>query len=733
MRPGNRLILVSNRLPVKVVRKNGRPVVEPSTGGLATGLVAVHRRGSSIWIGWPGIPLEEISWSDRRRIEEVLASKNLYPVFLTRQDIEDYYYGFCNKIIWPLFHYFSEKVRYEPGYWDAYVRVNKAFAEAVLQIYKPGDVIWIHDYHLMLLPELLRRELGDDVPIGYFLHIPFPSSEVFRLLPWRREILQGILGADLVGFHTYDYVRHFLSSVRRLLGFDHVLGRIYVSGRVVKVDAFPMGINYEELIKLLNTPEVEERYRALRETFKGLRVIFSIDRLDYTKGIVQRLKAYELFLEQYPEYRGKVVFVLVVSPSRMGVEEYVELKKQIDELVGKINGKYATPGWSPVLYMYRYIPVEELLALYRVAEVALITPLRDGMNLVSKEFVASKVDGDGVLILSEGAGASLELVEALVVNPNNREEVARAIKMALEMPRDERAKRMWFMQLRVKRYDVFRWADDFLESLNEVKEEQSRLKAKVLTVDVEERLVSDYVRSRSRLILLDYDGTLTPLVERPDLARPDGEVVEILRRLAETPGNEVVIVSGRDRRTLDEWFGDLDINLVAEHGAWIKERGGSWRVAVPLKSDWKREIRRILELYVDRTPGSFIEEKEFSIAWHYRRAGVELGETRAKELKEFLTNLVATYNLEVIEGNRVIEIRSAGISKGRAVLNWLKKRKWDFILAIGDDRTDEEMFATLPEYAYTIRVGIVPSRAKYNVPSPYDVRRLLKALVKASE
>ncbi len=731
MHSRNRLILVSNRLPTKIVKGDGGIIVKPSTGGLATGLSAVYRRIPSIWIGWPGIPLEEVSWSDRRRIEETLASRNLYPVFLTKQDIEDYYYGFCNKIIWPLFHYFPEKVRYEPKYWDAYVRVNKIFAEAILQVYRPGDTIWVHDYHLMLLPEMLRRELGDDTPIGYFLHIPFPSSEIFRLLPWRREILSGVLGADLIGFHTYDYVRHFLSSVRRLLGFEHILGKIHVNGRVVKVDVFPMGIDYEGLLKILNTPGVERRCRNIRKTFKDLRIIFSIDRLDYTKGIIQRLKAYKLFLERYPEYRGKIILVLIVSPSRTGIEEYVELKKQIDELVGEINGKYATLEWCPIAYIYRYIPVEELLAFYRVAEVALITPLRDGMNLVSKEYIASKTDGDGVLILSEGAGASSELVEALVVNPNNREEVVNAIKMALEMPENEKAKRIRSMQLRIKRYNVFRWADDFLESLSEIKKEQRKLKAKILTKDAKEALISDYIKSRNRLILLDYDGTLTPLVERPDLAKPDNEVTEILRKLSETPGNEVVIVSGRDRKTLDEWFGNLDLGLIAEHGAWIKEKGSSWKIIEHIKSDWKKEIKRILELYVDRTPGSFIEEKEYSIAWHYRKASIELGEIRAKELKEILMNLVATYNLEVIEGDKVIEVRNAGISKGRAILNWLGKKKWDFILAIGDDWTDEEMFASLPKSAYTIRVGIVPSRAKFNISSPYDVRRLLKDLIEA--
>jgi len=717
---------------VKVIKENGNIVIKPSVGGLATGLSAVHSKMNSIWIGWPGVSLEEISWSDKRRIEEILAVRNLYPVFLTKQDMENYYYGFCNRIIWPLFHYFPEKVHYEAKYWETYVHVNKIFAEAVIHIYRPGDIIWIHDYHLMLLPEMLRKELGDEVPIGFFLHIPFPSSEVFRLLPWRKEILYGVLGADLIGFHTYDYVRHFLSSIRRLLGFEHILGKVSVNGRMVKVDAFPMGIDYEHFLKILNSSKVEEKSKSIEKIFKGLRIILSVDRLDYSKGIIQRLKAYRLFLEKYPEYTGKVILMLIVSPSRVGIEEYAELKRQIDEIVGEINGKFSTLGWSPITYIYRFISLEELLALYRIAEVALITPLRDGMNLISKEYIASKIDSTGVLILSEGAGASSELVEAIIVNPNNIEEVANAIKTALEMPKDERIRRLRSMQSRIKRYDIHRWIRDFLESLYEVKKEQKRLKARVLTEDIKNKLINEYINSKSALILLDYDGTLTALVERPDLAVPDSEIIEILKKLTEIPGNEVVIVSGRDRKTLDEWFSKLSLNLVAEHGAWIKEKEGSWKMIEVLKSDWKKEIRKILELYVDRTPGSFIEEKEFSLAWHYRKASAELSEVRVKELKEILMNLIASYNLEVIEGDKVIEVRNAGVSKGRAILNWLRKKKWDFILAIGDDWTDEEMFSTLPKSAYTIKVGIVPSRAKYNIPSYIDVRKLLRSLIEAA-
>jgi len=725
---GGKIIIVSNRLPVRVSRRDSGLVLESSVGGLATGLAAIHSKKPCIWVGWSGIPLDEISWSERREIENRLASMSMYPVFLSRSDIDEFYHGFCNSTIWPLFHYFPDKARYEERFWEAYKRVNRLFMEAVLEVYRPGDTVWVHDYHLMLLPQMLRDELGDEVPIGFFLHIPFPSSEVFKLLPWRTEILRGILGADLVGFHTYGYVRHFLSATRRLLGLENALGKIRIGNRVVLVDAFPMGIDFERLTKLLESSEVRERIEKHREAFRGLHVILSVDRLDYTKGIPQRLKAYELFLERYPEYRGRIVLVMVISPSRTGVREYVELKRLIDELVGRINGKYSTIGWSPIVYIYKYIPFEDLLALYSIADIALITPLYDGMNLVSKEYVAAKSDGRGNLILSEGAGAASELVEAIIVNPNNVAEVAEAIKRALEMSDEERARRIFAMRERIRRYNVYRWADDFLERLAEVKEEQKKLRARVLTDEVAKSIVKDFCNARRRLVLLDYDGTLVPIKPTPEEAVPDEDLLQLLRSLSSRPSTEVVIVSGRDRETLERWFGSLDITLIAEHGAWIRPRGGEWSTVEPLRKDWKRDVRRILEVYVDRTPGAFIEEKEYSIAWHYRRAQAELGEVRAKELKDILLSLLASYNLEVIEGDKVIEVRNAGIGKGRAVLRILQSGEWDFILAAGDDWTDEEMFAVLPPQAYTIRVGLTPSRARFNVASYREIRSLLRSL-----
>ncbi len=716
-----RLILVSNRLPLSITKRKGKLNFKPSVGGLATGLSSLYKRKNGLWVGWPGLALKG---EEREVARAKLESERCHPVFLTQQEIEQYYHGFCNKTIWPLFHYFTQYVVYSKEFWGSYKKVNEKFRDAVLEVLKREDVIWVHDYHLMLLPKLLREEVPEAC-IGFFLHIPFPSYEVFRLLPWRKELLLGMLGADLIGFHTYDYAQHFLNSVRRILGYEHTLGQINTEERVVKVDAFPMGIDYARFSKALKSPSVRREVNRLKRKAGKKKVILSIDRLDYTKGIPLRLEAFDLFLEKNPKYLEDVVYILVAVPSRSRVEHYIQLKKRIDELVGQINGKYGTLGWTPIWYLYRFLPFHTLVALYRVADVAMVTPLRDGMNLISKEFVATK-RGKGVLILSEMAGAAKELGEALIVNPNNLDEVAEALKEALSMPEREQIRRNVIMKRRIRRYDVLKWGREFLGRLSYVKELQKGLLAKELSGRERERMLRKYSRAKSRLLLLDYDGTLIPFSEKPEDAKPDRELIEILKGLSSDERNEIVVISGRDRDSLELWFSELDIGLVAEHGAWIREGKGMWEMVEPLRSDWKDTIRPILELYVDRTPGSFIEEKEFSLVWHYRKADPELGRVRASELKDNLLHLTVNLNLRVLEGSKVIEIKNVGVDKGKAAQRWIRKRRWGFILAAGDDWTDEDLFSSLPEWAYSIKVGKGSSSAKFNVDSPFEVRKLLR-------
>ena len=720
-----RLLIVSNRLPLTVIKREGKLSFQSSAGGLATGLGSFYKSYNALWIGWPGIALERLKGEEEKNIKDKLINEACLPIFLSQRNIENYYYGFCNKTIWPLFHYFPLYAVFIKNLWESYKRVNQAFCNTIINFAKPDDIIWIHDYHLMLLPKLIREKIPE-ATISFFLHIPFPAFEIFRLLPWRKEILDGLLGADLIGFHTYDYVRHFLDSVRRIVGHEHSFGHISVNGRIVKIDVFPMGIDYERFHKAVKKGEVQKEINKLRKKLGERRIILSVDRMDYTKGIPQRLEAFDLLLEKYPEYRGKVTFILVAVPSRTKVEHYTLLKKQVDELVGRINGKYGTIEWMPVWYLYRSLPFSNLVALYNIADVAFVTPLRDGMNLIAKEFVATKSDQTGVLILSEMAGAAKELGEAIIINPNNKEEMLNALKEALTMTEEEQKERNKIMQKRLKRYNVVKWANDFIDRLCYIKRMQQELCIRKLTSKIRKRLINDYLKSNKRLILLDYDGTLVPLVEKPENAKPDSELIVILKNLVQESKNEVVIISGRDKNTLEKWFGSLNLGLIAEHGVWIKDK--KWEMIEPLKNDWKEQIKPILELYVDRTPGSFIEEKEFSLVWHYRKSDPELAEIRARELKDALLHLTANLKLEVLEGSKVIEIKDAGINKGRAALRWIQKEKWDFILAIGDDRTDEDVFAVLPKSAYSIKVGLSASQAKFNVDSQEDIRKLLREL-----
>jgi len=724
-----RLLIISNRLPVSVTKRANELRFQPSAGGLATGLASFRDSHQSQWIGWPGIAKDKLSTEQKQQIVDNLKEHNCHSVFLSAKDVRNFYYGFCNKTIWPLFHYFPLYTAYEDQYWQAYKNVNNAFCETVIEIAKPDDYIWVHDYQLMLLPQLIREKLPN-AQIGFFLHIPFPSFELFRLLPWRKEILKGLLGADLIGFHTYDYVRHFLSSTARIVGTEHSMGALAVDDRIVKTDAFPMGIDYDRYSTAVEDPTVKKRLATVKKKVGDRKIIISIDRLDYTKGIIQRLEAFDLFLTQNPEYKEKVTLILVAVPSRTGVEDYAELRRQLEGLVGRINGEHGALGWVPVWYLYRFLPFERIAALYNVADVALVTPLRDGMNLIAKEFITTKKDGKGVLILSEMAGAASELGEAIAVNAHNKQEIIDAIKEALEMPVEEQTERNRLMQSRLSRYTVARWANDFLEALSDVKKTQIEFSVRKLTEPMRGKLITEYNANSKRLFLLDYDGTLVGFVDRPEKAGPDEELWSLLQALVADVKNEVVIISGRDKETLSFWLGNTNSSLIAEHGAWIKTKDKDWEVIEPLRNDWKDTIKPILELYADRTPGSSVEEKDFSLVWHYRKADSELASLRIQELRDAVLNLTENLDIGVFEGSKILEVKNIGISKGHATERWLAKGKWDFILAAGDDYTDEDMFSVLPESAYSIKVGYGISKARFNLDSVNELRGLLEELIK---
>ncbi len=726
-----RIIVVSNRLPVTVKKVKDNLSYQQSVGGLATGMSSLQQNDPCLWVGWPGLPREQIDAEEKEALLQKMDEMGNHPVFLSKGQIEEYYNGFSNKTIWSLFHCFTQFTVYENHLWDAYKRVNQIFCQTILDIVQPDDIIWVHDYHLMLLPSLLRKRISG-LTIGFFLHIPFPPTEIFRLLPWRREILEGLMGADLIGFHTYDYVRNFLDTILRLRGHENSLGYINYQNRVIKVDSFPMGIDFNHFFYSSDTEETKKEIEKMKKKLPKGQIIISVDRLDYTKGIIERLKAFSTFLEDNPEYWEKVTMILVAVPSRTGVPQYQQLKQQVDEMIGQINGKFGKLGWSPIWYLYRSLPFHELTALYYIADIALITPLKDGMNLIAKEYIATKKNSRGVLILSEMAGAGNEMGEALIVNPNNRTQISWALKHALNMGEKEQQKRILNLQKRLRNYDVKKWAEDFKENLIKVKNMQKNLAARFLSPGSRLKIIKKYKESHHRLFLIDYDGTLVPNHLKFKQAYPSQDVIHTIDLLNQDPKNKLVIVSGREKHILGAWFKNIKVDLIAEHGAWLRKGSNKWKTIEPLKKEWKDQIRPILELYTNRTPGSFIQEKEYSLVWHYFETDPSFGRTRAMELMDSLTYLTSNLNLEVIHGEKVIEIKTAGINKGITAYQWISEKKWDFILAIGDDWSDEATFSHLPEKAYSIKVGQGISESKYNIHSSTEVRALLKELAKKS-
>jgi trehalose 6-phosphate synthase/phosphatase len=582
---------------------------------------------------------------------------------------------------------------------------------------------------LFLLPGLIR-EKRPDVTIGFFLHIPFPSYQIFRLLhrPWKEKIIRGLLGADLIGFHTYEYVHHFLKTVSMVAGLDHQYRSIILKDRIIKADIFPIGIDYRKFQEAGNDPLIQEQKSSVLSSFVNRKIIFSVDRLDYTKGVTHRLAGFERFLELFPQWIEQVVFILVVVPSRQIISKYNERRKLIEEQVGRINGKYSTLGWQPIIYQYKNLSFPELSSLYQTAHVALITPLRDGMNLVAKEYVASRADQDGVLILSELAGAASEMGEAVLVNPMDKEEVAKAIDSALTMPLTEQEQSMTLMQKRLIDYDVVHWVSDFFRQLLDVKDIQQSQRNRYLTSNVMAKIIDDFKAASNRLLFLDYDGTLVPFARHPKQALPGKELLDLLDALSNDEQTQLVIVSGRNYRDLDAWFSSLPVHLIAEHGAATKYKGDLWHHEFENGQDWKELIRPSLQLFKQRSPGSFIEEKNYSLAWHYRAVDPELGFIRSRELLDNLYNLVRNTNLNIIEGNKVIEVRVGGVDKGTAAKKIFDLFPSDFAIAVGDDKTDEDMFKALADKAVTMKVGSDLTAAQYNLTSHYEVIKLLQQL-----
>jgi trehalose 6-phosphate synthase/phosphatase len=731
-------IIVSNRLPIQISKVENNYKYTSSSGGLATGMNSIRKKEDFLWIGWPGISLDEIDKKSWRSVQKYLDENNYYPVNLQKKEIDEFYYGLSNKALWPLFHYFIEYSVFNINQWESYVEVNKKFSDAVIKNVEDGDIVWVHDYQLLLCPKMIR-DIKPNVTIGFFLHIPFPSFEIFRIFPWREELLQGILGADQIGFHTYDYERHFLSSVKRILKYDVKFNRVEMGTREVVVDTFSMGIDYQKFNSAAKKRLVEKKSKKSelkkqldyhKKTSSGGKLILSIDRLDYTKGVVNRIKAFEIFLRKYPQYLEKVRLVMLTVPSRAAVSDYKKLKRETDEIVGRVNGEFATVNWTPIWYYYRNMDFEDLVDLYTTSDIAMITPVRDGMNLVAKEFISTRVEKDGILILSEMAGASKELFQAILVNPFDLNNMAEALYQAVNMSKVEQVERNRKMRKRLKRYNVEHWAKEFMKGLNLQSKNKIKSSATIIDSTMLNKIKSNFMSSSRKLVMLDYDGTLIDFNDKPKLAIPSQRLNILIDNICKQKNTDVYIISGRDQKFLSKHFDNFNINLIAEHGYFKKHANENWLEPNFIENqDWMADILPIFEAFTDRTPGTFIEKKKTSLVWHYRKTDPELASERVVEFKTVLNSL-ASDELQILDIVKGIEVSRGTINKGKSVIDILSDTKYDFILCAGDDITDETMFESLSKETFSIKIGRKKTKANYFVDSPDELISVLERLIK---
>lgn len=716
-------IIVSNRLPVSVRKGDKGLEVYPSAGGLATGLSTYANKKGNLWIGWPGLPSDDLTEREKQKISQLLSSYNCQPVLLTKKQVDDFYNGYSNSILWPFLHMLEADFNHEAKQWKAYKQVNELFAEAVITLSEPGSTVWVHDYQLLLVPKLLRDQRPAN-KTGFFLHIPFPPAEHFAKLAQAPALIRGILGSDLAGFHTKDYAANFVEACSALTSAAPTNDGIALKERAVRVTDFPIGIDYVKFAGAAKEQAVQKELRKLKRTYAGQRIVLTVDRLDPTKGFIERLQAYKTFLEESPQLHGKVTMLMLAVPSREDVKAYQELKTQVEKMVREINKSYRTDSWKPIVYMYKSVPFEYLSALYQLADVAFVAPIRDGMNLVAKEYVASQGENKGILILSQSAGAAQELKDALMVSHDKPRTLVTALKKAVKMPKQELKRRVEALQTATASNTIQGWAGNFIHTLNTP---LPGTRTPNLTPLRRSNLALNFQGATNRLILLDYDGVLAPFVKNPADAAPSEDMLQILERLSAMPRTHVVIISGRNQKDLDAWLGHLPVTLVAEHGSEVRAVGKGWTNLIHQPNDWKEIIRPALERHAKATPGALVEEKDYSLVWHYRGASPYHAQKNVAILRSALKSELQKLHLKLYMGNKILEIKSPGITKGQAAKHLLKK-PYDFILSIGDDFTDEDMFLALPKRAFTIKVGPGKTSARYRIKNISEVQTLLRSL-----
>uniref|UniRef100_A0A2M4A4G8 Putative trehalose-6-phosphate synthase component tps1 n=1 Tax=Anopheles triannulatus TaxID=58253 RepID=A0A2M4A4G8_9DIPT len=744
------LIVVSNRLPFVLKRdpKTGTLSRHASAGGLVTAVAPVVIKGKGLWVGWSGItltdenePIPESDPSDNTPTAGLL-SEQVVSVNVEPQLFDSYYNGCCNGTFWPLFHSMPGRATFCADHWRSYYTVNKEFASRTIEALEkclkknthPGvPLIWIHDYHLMLAANWIR-EAADEKNLPYqmafFLHIPFPPWDIFRLYPWSDEILQGMLACDMIGFHIRDYCLNFVDCCQRNLGcrVDRKNLLVEHGGRSVRVRPLPIGIPFDRFVELAQT--------ARKVINTNQKIILGVDRLDYTKGLVNRLKAFEVLLEKHPEHRENVSLLQISVPSRTDVKEYQELKEEMDQLVGRINGRFTTANWSPIRYIYGCVGQEELAAFYREASVCLVTPLRDGMNLVAKEFVACQIhEPPGVLVVSPFAGAGETMHEALLCNPYELDAAAEVIHRALTMPEDERTLRMSRMRRREMQNDVNSWMRQFLKAMGSLEEDDiGTTTMQPVTVDDFDDYLLSYIGYNHKLaLLLDYDGTLAPIAPHPDLATLPPETKNVLQRLSNHSDVYVAIISGRNVENVKQMVGIEGITYAGNHGLEILHPDGS-KFVHPMPIEYEDKVSGLLKSLQDSVcgDGAWVENKGPLLTYHYRETPVELRPAMVEKARQ----LIIQFGFRAAEAHCAIEAKPpVQWNKGRASIyilrtafgvDWSERIK---IIYAGDDMTDEDAMMALKGMAATFRVTnsqIVKTSAERRLPSTDSVLTMLK-------
>ncbi|KAG1222165.1 hypothetical protein G6F35_005484 [Rhizopus arrhizus] len=649
---------------------------------------------------------------------------------------EGHYNRYCKQVLWPYFHYVvrddSHNMMSEDGPYQLYKDLNQDFADMIVNNYKEGDIIWINDYHLMLVPGMIRQKIPNAI-IGFFLHIPFPSSELFRCLPPRKELLEAMLQSDVIGFQTYSFARHFLQTCSRILSVDATPTGIQLDTHYCSVGIYPIGIDIDALSKKILDPEVNHWISKLKEKYAGKKLIVARDKLDYIKGVRQKLLSFEQFLIRHPEWRGEVVLIQIA----LSTSEQNELRAHISDVVSRVNFKFSTISYQPIVFLHQDISFSQYLALLTCADTCLLTPLRDGMNLTSHEYIVCQKDTFNPLILSEFTGTYGSFGASLRVNPWDYRQIGEAIHDALSMSIDEKTARWKELYKSIEANSAQQFASNVISSLSKVQNHPARrfsIKIPKLSATILNEACKNY---KKRLFLFDYGGTLIPHGKPPgskDIAR----VLDLLTKLTSDPNNTVYVISGRTKINVDTDLGSVpDLGLSAENGFYIKPSGGNWQqIYDNIDFSWKPTVKDIFQYYTERTPGAYVESKDTSIVWHYRTtegADSQYVSWQAAECQNHIADSVnKNFAVHAVIGNTSIEVIPHDVNKSSIANRILQDINPDFVLSIGDDRSDEDMFTFLNKQkklkVITCKVGARGTEARYYIPNVDAVLSTLEQL-----